>query len=146
MEIEIDFDVFKALTARRKHERHTYNDVLRELLDLDPVLEEAPPEGSLPRVMSDLADHMSRTMRAAPGTFVSRGLRLPDGTLLRAKYKGMLHRAEIVEGRWVDETGKEHSSPSAAATYITHTTVNGWRFWEARRPQDTDWRRLDMLA
>ncbi len=28
--IEIDFDVFKELTARRKHETHSYNAVLRE--------------------------------------------------------------------------------------------------------------------
>ena len=146
MDIEIDFEVFKALTARRKHERHTYNDVLRELLGLDPVLEDEAPAGSLPGVMSQLSDHLSRAILATPGTFMSRGLRLPDGTQLRAKYKGKQYRAEIVGGQWVDENGEVHSSPSAAATRITQTTVNGWRFWEARRPQDTEWLRLDLLV
>ena len=32
--IEIDFDVYKALTMKRTSQEVTYNDVLRELLDL----------------------------------------------------------------------------------------------------------------
>jgi hypothetical protein len=146
MEIEIDFDVYKALTARRKHERHSYNDVLRELLELEPALMPEAHPGSLQGVITQVVEHYSRGLIAPPGTFVSRGLHLPDGTRLRARYKGALHQAVIVGGCWVDEEGKEHSSPSAAATSITGTNVNGWRFWEAKRPSDTEWRRLDMLA
>ena len=37
MTIEIDFDVFKELTNRRKTENVSYNDVLRELLNLNPL-------------------------------------------------------------------------------------------------------------
>ena len=36
MQIEIDFEVFKELTARRTHEGHTYNEVLRDVLGLKP--------------------------------------------------------------------------------------------------------------
>jgi hypothetical protein len=146
MQIEIDFEVYKALTVLRKHERHSYNDVLRELLELDPTVVAEVHPGSLPGIMAQVADHFSNNLLGAPGTFVSRGLHLPDGTKLRARYKGGLYHASIVDGCWIDESGTEHSSPSAAATYITGTTVNGWRFWEAQRPTDTEWRRLDMLA
>jgi hypothetical protein len=34
-EIEVDFDVFKALLAKRTSEDVTYNDVLRQILRLD---------------------------------------------------------------------------------------------------------------
>jgi negative regulator of replication initiation len=34
--IQIDFDVYKALTVRRSSEDVTYNDVLREMLGLEP--------------------------------------------------------------------------------------------------------------
>lgn len=146
MQIEIDFDVYKALTARRVHERHTYNDVLRELLDLGPALVPEAHPGSFQGVMAQVADHFSRNLIGPPGSFVSRGLHLPDGTKLRARYKGSLYYAAIVDGCWVDEHGKQHSSPSSAATDITGTNVNGLRFWEAMRPADTEWRRLDMLA
>lgn len=146
MQIEIDFDVYKALTARRVHERHTYNDVLRDLLNLEPALIPEAHPGSMQGVMTQVVDHFSRNLIAPPGSFVSRGLHLPDGTRLRARYKGSLYQAAIVDGRWLDDGGKEHSSPSSAATSITGTNVNGLRFWEAMRPVDTEWRRLDMLA
>lgn len=127
--IEIDFEVFKALTAQREVESDTYNDVIRRLLGLDsknanlsPLTGDGPGEG-----------------------FALRGLTLPNGTKLRVGYKGQLHTAEIRDGRWIDEHGVEHQSPSAAASSITQTNVNGWRFWEVKRPSDTDWRKLDSL-
>ena len=47
--IEIDFDVFKKLTAMRETETMTYNDVLRKMLALGPLAMAAPraepPEG-----------------------------------------------------------------------------------------------------
>jgi hypothetical protein len=146
MQVEIDFEVYKALTAMRLHERHTYNDVLRELLNLGPLLVPEAHPGSIQGVMTQVVDHFSRGLIGPPDSFVSRGLHLPDGTKLRARYKGSLYHAAIVEGRWLDENGKDHSSPSSAATDITGTNVNGLRFWEAMRPGDSEWRRLDMLV
>lgn len=35
--IDIDFDVYKALTMRREKEEMSYNDVLRQMLGLAPV-------------------------------------------------------------------------------------------------------------
>ena len=40
--IEIDFDVFKALTLRRPSEEVSENDVLRQLLHLPAKVQEAP--------------------------------------------------------------------------------------------------------
>jgi hypothetical protein len=144
MQIEIDFEVYKALTALRKHERHGYNDVIRELLELDPLIHPDSVVGRMSKASAEIASAFT----SAPSTsgFSSRGLFLPDGTLLRAVYKNALYQAQIVEGRWIDEHGQEHSSPSGAANHITKTTVNGWRFWEAMRPSDLEWRRLDKFA
>jgi len=129
-QIEIDFDVWKELTLRRSSENVTYNDVLREMLGLEATF--------------------GRQLEVAlsgkkPNGFIFRGLFLPEGTKLRAQYKGGLYLAEIRNGRWLDESGAEHTSPSAAATSVTGNNVNGWRFWEARRPQDSEWRKIDAL-
>jgi hypothetical protein len=129
MQIDIDFEVFKALTALRKRESHTYNDVLRDLLRLKPAADESSAPSASPK-----------------GLLLRGGLFLPDGTRLRVTYKGIEYLAEIRNGRWIDQAGTEHASPSAAAQHITKTNVNGWRFWEAKRPSDVDWRKLDTLS
>jgi hypothetical protein len=139
MQIEIDFDVFKELTALRNHESHTYNDVLRDLLKIDSLVEDAPPESPLQKA----SDALSRSVGTSG--FYSKGLWLPNATLLRARYKQQEYRAKIVSDRWVDENEREHTSASAAASAITGTNVNGLRFWEAMRPSDTVWRRLELL-
>jgi hypothetical protein len=137
MQIDIDFDVFKALTARRKTESMTYNDVIRELLGLDSSARSAL------RVNVERAEARG-ALRGFAG-YSHRGLSLPDGTQLRATYKGQVYRAEIRDGKWLDDTGVEHLSPSGAAHAITGTNVNGLRFWEAQRPADLEWRKLDAL-
>jgi hypothetical protein len=124
--LDVDFDVFKALTNRRAAEEVSYNDVLRELLGL----EAPPPE---------------------PPT-VSRGwtcknVTLPDGTELRAEYKGKLYTAKIVDGVWVQAgfENKVFGSPSAAAFAITEGGINGWGFWWVKRPGDPSWMPLRKL-
>lgn len=134
MQIEIDFEVYKELTARRRHEEHSYNEVLRELLKLPAQADEAiVPSFPPPSLPGEAKGFALRT-----GT-------LPDGTKLKAAYKKKEYRAAISNGRWIDEAGNEHSSPSAAASAISKTNVNGLRFWHAKRPHDRDWTRLDIL-
>jgi hypothetical protein len=65
------------------------------------------------------------------------GLRgkLPAGTRLTAKYKGLEYGAELVEGEdgglfYRLEDGRDFRSPSAAgAAIMDGTACNGWRFW-----------------
>ena len=129
MQIEIDFDVWKALTNLRDSEDTTFSDVLRKVFKLDATT------------------HATKAIpRAEILTGASfKGILLPDGTLLRVTYKGRMYTAEIKNGRWVDHEGNIRSSPSEAARAISNTQVNGWRFWEVKRPNDGRWRRLDML-
>jgi hypothetical protein len=129
MQIEIDFEVWKALTILRETEEMSFSDVLRKLLKLgDPKAIPAPTASA-----------------EQAGGALFKGVNLPDGTLFRVTYKGRMYTAKIQNGQWIDENGVVRSSPSDAAGAITETQVNGWRFWEVKRPKDARWRRLDML-
>ena len=128
MQIDIDFEVFKALTARRTSESHTYNEVLRDLLKLPADKIEIIPASPEPQ-----------------GGRLIGGRLLPNGTLLRAKYKGSYYNASIENNRWISEDGSCFDSASAAARGITNNSVNGLTFWEAKRPSDTDWTILKSI-
>ena len=143
-EISIDFEVFKALTARRLNENHSYNDVIREILSLDSPTEPMDFADILLEGESLSSNPRGFGLVAARG-FSARGIFLPNGTILRATYKQVLHTAKIEGGRWLDEEGEAKSSPSSAAKDITGTNINGLRFWQAKRPTDTEWFRLDLL-
>jgi hypothetical protein len=121
--IEVDFEVFKALTVRRAAESVTYNDVLREMLELPPSLSKPQTEQK---------------------AWTWKGVTLPEGTELRAEYKGKVYTAKIAGGEWMQD-GKPQSSPSAAAFAITNSGVNGWWFWSVKRPNDPTWGQLGKL-
>jgi Protein of unknown function (DUF2924) len=149
-EILIDFEVFKALTAKRIDECHTYNDVIRDLLGLDSLLEKPDPVEALLGVGGDCGPVLNPLIPAgsllerATG-FSARGILLPNGTMLRAVYKQQQYTATIERGKWLDVNGKAYPSPSAAAKAVTGSNVNGLRFWHVKRPNDLEWRRLDLL-
>lgn len=127
--IEVDFDVFKALTLRRPTESVTENDALRELLGLPP------------------ARHAAMTPAAggpAPGDWIAKGVRFPAGTEFRANYKGQTWLARV-EGGALVLNGKRFDTPSAAAMSITGNPVNGWTFWECRLPGQVSWRMIKAL-
>ena len=109
--IEVDFDVFKALTMRRPSENVSENDVLREILDL-------PPRKECTIVGTP----------SSPGYWVVKGARFPAGTEFRGKHKGQIFLARV-EGGALVHNGKIFNSPSAAAVSITGNPVNGWNFW-----------------
>lgn len=137
--IEIDFQVFKALTAMREDESITYNDVIRRLLDLAPVTKANGVATAAAGLVAGLAAGLYLP-------FQSRGLELPHGTLLRATYKGRQLSARVDNGRWIDSEGRQHASPSAAAKSVTNTNVNGLRFWEAQLPGASNWQKLEFLV
>lgn len=128
-QIDIDFEVWKALTAKRRDESHSYNQVLRELLGI--ASEGADEPAAMDLVLAG---------RALGGRF------LPNGTQLRAKYKGAWHHAEIKDAQLVDVDGAVYDSASAAARAVTSTNVNGLTFWDVKRPSDSAWRKLMTLS
>jgi hypothetical protein len=125
--IEVDFDVFKALTIRRPSEDVTENDVLRQLLGL-------PPSRRQPKT----------PVTSEPGSWTRKGVRLPPQTELRATYKAQTYLARVENGA-ISLAGQRYLSPSAAASSITGSRVNGWRFWQYRLPGESNWRRLENL-
>ncbi|MBS0422358.1 MAG: DUF2924 domain-containing protein [Proteobacteria bacterium] len=125
--IDVDFEVYKALIARRPTEDVSENDVLRQLLRLPPQSAAAVKSNS-PR----------------PEDWVTKGVRLPAGTELRATYKGQIHLARVDSGALI-YNDERFNSPSAAAMRITRNPVNGWTFWEYRLPGQSRWNALKDL-
>lgn len=122
-QIYVDFDVFKAITARRPAEDVTENDVLRQIFGLPSSVRKAAAEDS----------------RHRAGDWVAKGVRFPQGTQVRGRYKGQLYAGEVKDGALMLE-GRRYDSPSSAAMAITKTPTNGWTFWEAKLPGHGDWR------
>ena len=125
--IEVDFDVYKAIIARRPSEDVSNNDVLRQLFHLGPR-----------SLASD------KVARPDPGDWITKGVRLPAGTELRATYKGKTYLARVAAGA-LQLNGESFGSVSAAAVHITGNPVNGWKFWQVRLPGHSGWKSLDGL-
>lgn len=126
--IDVDFEVFKELTVRRRSEAMTENEVIREILGLSKA---------------------THTKVVAPPTsggtsWVSKGVVFQHGTEFRATYKGQQHTGTVQNGALV-VNGKRFSSPSAAAVAITGNPVNGWMFWECLMPGTTKWKTIAEL-
>jgi hypothetical protein len=119
--IDIDFEVFKQLTLRRETESVSHNDVIRSLMGL-PI---KPLDARQPQLEESEA-------------WVSKGIRFPIGTELRARYKGQFHTGAVSKDGVV-VAGKRASSPSDAARLVTRNNVNGWNFWECRFSGETRW-------
>lgn len=130
MQIEVSFQTWQRLTGLLENERDSVDRVIERLM----------------------ADHGAAQSRRGPrGGSVAhelawKGVSLPNGSLLRATFKGKTYFAEIIEGRWFDrESGARRTSPSQAAKAITGCATNGWLFWEVQRPSDSGWSRLHTL-
>ena len=126
--IEVDFEVFKELTARRETEEVTHNDVIRKLLKLTIG-----------------QTHRSGTVSSASrSAWIVKGVTFPADTEFRANYKGKTHLARV-EGAALQFEGMPFYSPSSAAVYITKSPVNGWRFWECKFPNTQTWIPIERL-
>jgi hypothetical protein len=127
--VDVDFEVFKELTVRRRSETMTENEVIREVLGL-----------------SKPANHSKAAILSNSGgmPWVSKGIVFPHGTEFRATYKGQQHMGAVQNGALV-LNGKRFSSPSAAAVAITSSPVNGWMFWECLLPGTAKWKTIADL-
>jgi len=127
--IDVDFDVFKALTARRPSEEVSENEVLRGLLGL-PAKKPLASQSATPALGTD--------------EWVTKGVRFPSGTEFRARYKGQTYLGKVENGALV-WNGHRFDSPSAAAVSITKAPTNGWTFWECRLPGQASWQVIKGL-
>lgn len=136
--IDIDFDVFKALTIRRENERMTENDVIRDLLKMPPAAT------ALQATLGEVAHRLGETIAKRPDVWVCKAVAFPVGTAFRAKYQGATVTAEV-RSDGLHMNGEVAGSPSQAARMVTGTNVNGWTFWECRFPGESRWRPLRAL-
>lgn len=136
--IDVEFEVYKALTVLRQSESDTYNDVIRRLLPAGKdILKSAspkitgspvPPPGSASGITSTDAWH-------------TKGVIFPPGTEFRASHRGKPYFGRVESGALV-VNGKRYHSPSAAAVAITGNSVNGWIFWECKRAGSDHWQSI----
>ena len=130
--IDIDFEVHKRIEMERMSFAETPNAVLRRLLHINGATSVAPVAPSSGR------------------PWASKGVTLPHGTELRMEYNGHVYTGRIDNGRWLIE-GKEFKSPSAAASGVAltkngrHTSLDGWIYWQVKRPGDTNWIAINQL-
>ena len=122
-QIEIDFDVYKMLTAMLETEEATYSDVIRRLV--------RQPVQATPLV-------------ARGKSFIADGVEFPHGTDFRMRHKGQWFTAKVSNGS-LAVGGRIYTSVSAPACEITHTSVNGWKYWECQLPGHTDWQSIDTM-
>ena len=135
--IKIDFDIHQMIELERKGFDEPEYLALRRLLKL-----------GVPEVEAETA---SQTIAASEGrSWNGKGVELPHGTELRMEYNGRVSRGHIDNGIWIVE-GERATSPSKAAKIVnvtkdgTKPSLNGWIYWEVKRPNDTRWRRLENL-
>ena len=133
--IEIDFDVHKLIETKRTSFSETPNMVLRRLLEIEKHGE---------------STQIDKPPLPSGRPWSGKGVTLPHGTEVRMEYNGQLHNGRIMDGQWVVE-GKKSISPSRAASYAGITkggrnpSLNGWIYWQVKRPSDLDWIPLDSL-
>ena len=129
--IEIDFDVFKKLTVLRETEVVSYNDVLRRVLGMGSALSKVTPTNFI----------QSPGSQNTTGSWTTKAVTFPVGTEFRASHKGQPIYGRVEAGALV-VSGKRFLSPSAAAVSITGNPVNGWMFWECKKPGAPSWQIL----
>ena len=135
--IEIDFDVYKKLTNLRETESVTYNDVLRQVLKI------STPQNELHSSPINLEIQFN-SGSTNKNNWTTKGVTFPAGTEFRGHYQGKIVLGRVESGG-LKVNGTRYTSPSAAAGAITSTSVNGWIFWECKKPLEDEWQLIDYL-
>jgi len=135
--IDIDWDIHRMIEG----ERHGFDEppylALRRLLKL-PSLEAGPLAAA--------------TEEADGVAWYEDGVTVPHGSLARMSYQRgrQLFEGRFLNGRLIVE-GQGFDSLSAAANALAETRdgkktqLNGWNYWEARFPGETQWRSLKQM-
>ena len=131
--IEIDSELYRLIETNRLTAAEAPNDVLRRLLRMGPAAKKVGGGGT-------------GTVDAWSGS----GVTLPDGTQLRMSYNRQTNYGEIRAGAWwVDNT--RYDTPSGAASAVARnkqgeiTKLDGWRYWQVKKPGERAWTPLAEL-
>lgn len=146
--IEIDWDVFQAITARRPSQAITPNAVLREVFKEDIE--------RLRKMHLKAAAHSSAKSRdgtpepQAKSALVTKWISFPHGTQFRGSYLGNVYCAEVddgfivvkgLEGRQLFSSLSKAAQAATAGERKNKTVHSGWSFWEYRVPGAHIWRK-----
>ncbi len=136
--IEIDFDIHRLIELERKGFDEPEYLALRRLLKLPAPETQEEQEASI--------SYSTQEGRS----WIGKGVELPHGTEVRMTYGGKTYHGKIDDGEWVVE-GVHTRSPSAAAGSAArtkdgkHPALNGWNYWEVKRPNDENFIPLKNL-
>lgn len=134
--IDIDFEVHQKIELARTSFEESPNAVLRRLLGISTKPAPTPSGGD------------SAVPEGRPWS--GKGVTLPHGTELRMEYNGKVYSGSIQQGEWLVE-GIRAKSPSDAACSVATTkdgtkpSLNGWIYWQAKRPGDRGWKPISSM-
>ena len=120
--IQVDFETYKAITARRRNEEMSECDVVKEALGIVSVAPNSPN---------------------AP-VWHSEGVAFAAGTKLRHVFRGGKTVSAEISKNGVVSGGSCFKGLSPAAAYGAGHQANGWQFWEVQLP-DGRWVKADTL-
>lgn len=135
--IDIDIETNKLIESFREDFNESENDIIKKILK--------EYISSLTRTDHFTLDTTKSfgILNDSKGLFW-KGVLLPNGLKLRKISKGVTYTAIVQNGRIICNN-REYFSPSAAATNVFGTTVNGWMFWEYFNEEQNEWCILDIL-
>lgn len=138
--IEVDFDVHQRIEAARTSFEESPNEALRRLLNI-PHPKTVVKDASLSRRLLEV-----RGARA----WSDGGATLDHGTELQMNYDGEVFSGRVVDGEWEINGSRYTTASGAACALISEkrgkkTNVNGWLYWQYKRPGETRWATLQSL-
>jgi hypothetical protein len=135
--IEIDWDIHKMIEAERSSFDEPPYVALRRLLKLPPQKRATTPE---------------KRAAEAGRPWVDEGVTVPHGSLARMEY---LRGSQVYEGQFLNGklvvNGQAFDALSTAADALAVTkrglkpSLNGWNYWKAKFPGETEWRSLGPM-
>jgi hypothetical protein len=131
--VMVDLAVYKTIEGARQSFKESQNTILRRLLGVEACREASAMKGA--------ADNQTAHSEESA---VEGGLALPDGSELRADFRGVSVHGAVRGGTWQVE-GSDFNLPAAAllATLQGSTEpppeLDGWSRWQVRLPGVDGW-------
>ncbi|MFN8296204.1 MAG: hypothetical protein U0T69_08415 [Chitinophagales bacterium] len=135
--IDIDIETYKLIESLRSSFEESQNDIIKRVLK-----ENSNSNKTAINPFSDI-NISQNIFNNSKGLFWKEVL-LPNGLKLRKISKDITYSAVVLNGRIICNN-REYFSPSAAATDVFGTTVNGWLFWEYFDEKKEEWYVLNNL-